>query len=42
MANQLCDLVQVRSGADGTQVRLWTWVDPGQWRATTSTDMAAR
>lgn len=29
MANQLCDLVQVRSGADGTQVRLWTWVAPG-------------
>ncbi len=29
MANQLCDLVQVRSGADGTQVRLWTWVQPG-------------
>lgn len=30
MANQLCDLVQVRSGPDGTQVRLWTWVQPGQ------------
>ncbi|HET9516127.1 MAG TPA: ATP-binding protein, partial [Actinoplanes sp.] len=42
IANQLCDLVQVRSGPEGTQVRLWTWVDPGQWRATTSTDIAAR
>lgn len=26
MANQLCDLVQVRSGADGTVVRLFTWL----------------
>ena len=26
MANQLCDLVQVRSGAHGTQVRLYTWL----------------
>lgn len=26
MANQLCDLVQVRSGREGTQVRLWTWL----------------
>jgi anti-sigma regulatory factor (Ser/Thr protein kinase) len=26
MANQLCDLVQVRSGAGGTQVRLWSWL----------------
>ncbi len=26
MANQLCDLVQVRSGARGTQVRLWAWL----------------
>jgi anti-sigma regulatory factor (Ser/Thr protein kinase) len=26
MANQLCDLVQVRSGAAGTQVRLWAWL----------------
>jgi len=42
MANQLCDLVQVRSGEDGTQVRLWTWVDPGQWRATSSTETAPR
>lgn len=25
MANRLCDLVQVRSGADGTQVRLHAW-----------------
>lgn len=25
MANQLCDLVQVRSGDFGTQVRLYTW-----------------
>jgi anti-sigma regulatory factor (Ser/Thr protein kinase) len=25
MANHLCDLVQVRSGADGTSVRLHTW-----------------
>lgn len=25
MANQLCDFVQVRSGAAGTQVRLWSW-----------------
>lgn len=28
IANQLCDLVQVRSGLEGTQVRLWTWLDP--------------
>lgn len=41
MANQLCDLVQVRSSADGTQVRLWTWL-PGQWSATTSIDTAPR
>jgi anti-sigma regulatory factor (Ser/Thr protein kinase) len=26
MANQLCDLVQVRSGQHGTQVRLHTWL----------------
>ena len=26
MANQLCDLVQVRSGADGTSVRVYTWL----------------
>ena len=26
MANQLCDLVQVRSGTRGTQVRLWSWL----------------
>ena len=26
MANQLCDLVQVRSGADGTIVRLFAWL----------------
>jgi anti-sigma regulatory factor (Ser/Thr protein kinase) len=26
MANQLCDLVQVRSGARGTQIRLWSWL----------------
>jgi anti-sigma regulatory factor (Ser/Thr protein kinase) len=26
MANQLCDLVQVRSGDGGTQVRLWSWL----------------
>lgn len=26
MANQLCELVQVRSGAQGTQVRLWAWL----------------
>jgi anti-sigma regulatory factor (Ser/Thr protein kinase) len=26
MANQLCELVQVRSGARGTQVRLWAWL----------------
>lgn len=26
MANQLCDLVQVRSGDTGTQVRLWAWL----------------
>jgi anti-sigma regulatory factor (Ser/Thr protein kinase) len=26
MANQLCDLVQVRSGADGTVVRLYAWL----------------
>ena len=26
MANQLCDLVQVRSGAHGTQVRLYAWL----------------
>lgn len=26
MANQLCDLVQVRSGADGTVVRLFCWL----------------
>ena len=25
MANQLCELVQVRSGTRGTQVRLWAW-----------------
>ena len=25
MANQLCELVQVRSGPRGTQVRLWAW-----------------
>ena len=25
MANQLCDLVQVRSGARGTVVRLHAW-----------------
>lgn len=27
LANQLCDLVQLRSGADGTVVRLVTWLD---------------
>lgn len=42
IANQLCDLVQVRSGPDGTQVRLWAWVPPGQWSATTSTETEAR
>ncbi len=26
MANQLCDLVQVRSGADGTTIRIHTWL----------------
>ena len=26
MANQLCSLVQVRSGGDGTQVRLHSWL----------------
>lgn len=26
MANQLCELVQVRSGPQGTQVRLWAWL----------------
>ncbi len=26
MANQLCELVQVRSGPRGTQVRLWAWL----------------
>ena len=26
MANQLCDLVQVRSGEQGTQVRLYAWL----------------
>ena len=26
LANQLCDLVQVRSGDTGTQVRLWSWL----------------
>jgi anti-sigma regulatory factor (Ser/Thr protein kinase) len=26
MANQLCELVQVRSGPHGTQVRLWAWL----------------
>jgi anti-sigma regulatory factor (Ser/Thr protein kinase) len=26
MANQLCDLVQVRSGDHGTQVRLYAWL----------------
>jgi anti-sigma regulatory factor (Ser/Thr protein kinase) len=26
MANQLCELVQVRSGPWGTQVRLWAWL----------------
>jgi anti-sigma regulatory factor (Ser/Thr protein kinase) len=26
MANRLCDLVQVRSGPDGTQVRLHAWI----------------
>jgi anti-sigma regulatory factor (Ser/Thr protein kinase) len=26
IANQLCDLVQVRSGEHGTQVRLHTWL----------------
>jgi hypothetical protein len=26
IANQLCDLVQVRSGRHGTQVRLHTWL----------------
>ena len=26
MANQLCELVQVRSGLQGTQVRLWAWL----------------
>lgn len=28
MANQLCDLVQVRSGAEGTVVRLFAWLSP--------------
>jgi anti-sigma regulatory factor (Ser/Thr protein kinase) len=42
IANQLCDLVQVRSGPDGTQVRLWTWVPQGQWTAPTSTETAPR
>ncbi|HEX4977914.1 MAG TPA: sensor histidine kinase [Nocardioides sp.] len=42
IANQLCDLVQVRSGPDGTQVRLWTWVEQGQWSATTNVDAEAR
>lgn len=42
MANQLCDLVQVRSGADGTQVRLWTWLLPGQCRDTSSIDTDPR
>lgn len=27
LANQLCDLVQLRSGADGTVTRLVTWLD---------------
>ena len=27
LANQLCDLVQVRSGSHGTQVRVHTWCD---------------
>lgn len=27
LANQLCDLVQLRSGVDGTTVRLLTWLD---------------
>jgi anti-sigma regulatory factor (Ser/Thr protein kinase) len=26
MANQLCDLVQVRSTGGGTQVRLYAWL----------------
>jgi len=26
MANQLCSLVQVRSGGEGTQVRLHSWL----------------
>jgi hypothetical protein len=26
MANQLCDLVQVRSGSAGTVVRLFAWL----------------
>ena len=26
MANQLCDLVQVRSGAGGTTIRIHTWL----------------
>jgi len=29
MANQLCDLVQIRSGGDGTQVRLHSRIDRG-------------
>jgi len=27
LANQLCDLLQLRSGADGTAARLLTWLD---------------
>jgi anti-sigma regulatory factor (Ser/Thr protein kinase) len=26
LANQLCDLVQIRSGENGTVVRLLTWL----------------
>ena len=26
MVNQLCDLVQLRSGSQGTQVRIHTWL----------------
>ncbi len=26
LANQLCDLVQVRSGDEGTTVRIWSWL----------------
>jgi hypothetical protein len=26
MVNQLCDLVQLRSGRQGTQVRIHTWL----------------